>query len=111
VVNGIFPPWIDKHFPGLSTPEAVYRAGMNCWTTLRSLFSESGYRYDKILVAIGDHELDDNYWAPNGSKTLSVPQFRNSFTDSLYKDSDGKYIFENGFIGTAPPTPYGTPFQ
>jgi len=107
--NWNVPSWIDKHFPGLSAPEAVYRAGMNCWTTVKSLFADSGY--GKILVAIGDHELGDNYWAPNDSKTRSVPQFRKSFTDSLYKDSDGKYTFENGFIGAAPPTPYGTPFE
>jgi uncharacterized protein YneR len=101
--------WIDKHFPGLSAKEAVYQAGVNCYSTMRKLFADSGY--GKILVAIGDHELGDNYWAPNDSKTLSIPDFRKSFTDALYRDSDGKYIFENGFIGTAPPTPYGTPFE
>ena len=53
---------------------------------MKSLFADSGY--DKILVAIGDHELGDNYWAPNDSKTLSVPEFRKSFTDALYNTTD-----------------------
>ena len=68
------PAWINKHFPGLSAEEAVYKAGMNCYSTMKKVFAKSGY--DKILVAIGDHELGDNYWAPNDSKTLSVPEFR-----------------------------------
>jgi len=71
------PTWIDKHFSGLSASEAVFRAGMICWTTMKSLFADSGY--GKILVAIGDHELGDNYWAPNNSKTDSVSQFRKIF--------------------------------
>ena len=103
------PAWINKHFPGLSAEEAVYKAGMNCYSTMKKVFAKSGY--DKILVAIGDHELGDNYWAPNDSKTRTVPEFRRSFVDALYKDSAGMYIFDNAFIGTAPPTPYGTPFE
>ena len=100
--------WIEKNFPGLSAKEAVYKGGMNCYSTVKSLFADSGY--DKILVAIGDHELGDNYWAPNDSKTRSIPEFRKSFTDALYKNAtDGTYIFEKyGLIGKAPPTPYGT---
>jgi hypothetical protein len=78
--------WINKHYPGLSVQEAVYKAGTNCWTTMKSLFSDAGY--DKILVAIGDHEIGDNYWAPNDSKTLSLPQFRESFKRALYFDND-----------------------
>jgi len=58
---------------------------------MKSLFADSS-SYDRILVAIGDHELGDNYRAPNDSKTLSFPQFRKAFTDSLYKDSDGAEI-------------------
>lgn len=69
-----------------------------------SLFVASGY--EKILVAIWDQELGDNEWASKNSKTLSVPH-----TDSLYKESDGNYMFENGFIGKTPHTPHGTPFE
>lgn len=49
--------WVDQHFPGLSPQEAVYKAGINCYGTIRRLFSDSGY--DKILVSIGDHELGE----------------------------------------------------
>lgn len=47
--------YIDDNFPGKTPQEAVYEAGMNCYTTMRELFDEAGY--DKFLMAVGDHEL------------------------------------------------------
>ena len=76
--------WIDKHYPGHTPQEAVLYAGSNCYTTARTLFAEAGY--DKILVAVGDHELGDNYWAPRNSKTTSLHQFRQYFAKALYTD-------------------------
>lgn len=103
--------WRNKFYPNLSIQEAVYKAGMNCWTTMKSLFADAGY--DKILVAVGDHEIGDNYWAPNDSKTLSLPQFRESFKRALYFDNNtpGNHIYANKAIGDAPATPYGTEFE
>jgi len=49
--------WIKKHFPGHSTQDAVYKAGINCYGTIKNLFSSAGY--EKILVAVGDHELGE----------------------------------------------------
>jgi hypothetical protein len=51
--------WIDRVMPGLSREEAVYTAGINCYSTIRNLFQASGY--EKILVAVGDHELGEFY--------------------------------------------------
>ena len=49
--------WVDKHFPGYSIQDAVYQAGINCYSTIKNLFSSSGY--NKVLAAIGDHELGE----------------------------------------------------
>lgn len=51
------PEWINKYFPGHSTQDAVYKAGINCYGTIKNLFSSAGY--EKILVAVGDHELGE----------------------------------------------------
>ena len=53
------PDWINKFMPGLTREEAVYTAGINCYSTIRNLFQASGY--EKILVAVGDHELGEFY--------------------------------------------------
>lgn len=47
--------WVDNNFPGHSIQDAVYKAGINCYSTVRNLFTEAGY--EKILISIGDHEL------------------------------------------------------
>ncbi len=39
----------------LSIKQGIDIAGTNCYSTVKRLFSEAGY--DKILVAIGDHEI------------------------------------------------------
>ena len=46
--------WIDKFSPNTSPQEAVFKAGTNCYKTVKNLFSQSGY--DKILVGIGDRK-------------------------------------------------------
>lgn len=47
--------WVNEHFPGDSIQDAVYNAGINCYGTIKNLFSSAGY--EKLLVSIGDHEL------------------------------------------------------
>ena len=55
------PDWINKLIPGLTREEAVYTAGINyCYSTIRNLFQASS-GYEKILVAVGDHELGEFY--------------------------------------------------
>ena len=48
---------INKYFPGSSAQDAVYKSGINCYGTIKNLFSSAGY--EKILVAVGDHELGE----------------------------------------------------
>jgi len=103
--------WVNKHFPGYSIQAAVYKAGINCYGTLKKLYSSAGYK--KLLVSIGDHELGDNYWGPHGAdaKTDSLTQFRASFVQALYKHPNtNKYIFKNR-IGNTQATPRGTDYE
>ena len=102
--------WINKFFPGLPPKEAVWKGGINCYSTIKSLFAESGY--ETFFLAIGDHELGDNYWGPKSDKTDSLPEYRQSFAKALYMHPEsGEYLFKNDFIGNAPPTPYDTEFE
>lgn len=39
----------------LSNNEAITAGGINCYSTIKRIFSEAGY--DKLLVGVGDHEL------------------------------------------------------
>jgi len=101
--------WIDKHYPGYTPQEAVLQGGLNCYNTVRTLFTEAGY--DDILVAVGDHELGDNGWNPGSNKTLSLPQYRQSFTEALYNDPvTGEFRYSDK-IGKVESTPHNTVFE
>lgn len=99
-----------ERFPDANNPQdTVLEAGKNCYGTMKAMFSDAGY--DRILVAIGDHELGDNGWRPNGPKTLSVPQYRESFVRALYFDREtNQYIYKEK-IGNIPSTPWHTEFK
>ena len=102
--------WIDKFMPGKSPQQAVYDASVNCFTAIKKVFHEVGY--EKILYALGDHEIGDNPWQPNTAHTNSLDQYRKGFVESLYFDpTSGEYIYKNMKLGNTHLTPYGTPFQ
>ena len=42
---------------GMTNNETIALGGKNCYSTTKRLFEEAGY--DKILVALGDHELGE----------------------------------------------------
>lgn len=101
--------FINKTFPGYSPQESVLEAGTNCFGTIRQIFEESGW--DKLLIAVGDHELGDNYWEAGGSKLASLPYFREAFSNSFYGYGDnGKLKYMNS-IGNADSRPKGTVFE
>ena len=101
--------YIKKHFPNLSIAQAVYRASINCYTTLRSLFTEAGY--DKILMAVGDHELGDNGWFAGSDKANALESFRNGFRFGFNSDQKNYRFLYGGWIGQGssrvPTTPIG----
>lgn len=107
------PDFIQKFNASLmdNPQEVVLQAGINCYTTTKKLFSEAGY--DRFLMAVGDHELGGNNWSPKGSKTLSLPEFRESFVKGFNRDPE-----TNEFLYTTPigpgdvsATPRGTIFE
>jgi len=100
--------FIEKINSELSPQEAVLLAGRNCYGTMKKLFAQAGY--EKILVAVGDHELGGNSWKKNSQKVLSLPSYRQSFTKSLNRDSNGNFLYEEP-IGSAPSRPLGTAFD
>lgn len=102
--------WINKFMPGKSPKQAVYDASVNAFSTIKKSFNQVGY--DKILYALGDHELGDNPWQPNTAKVRSLSQYRKGFVQSLYLDQmNGEYIYKDMKLGNTFLTPYGTPFQ
>ncbi|GFH57818.1 hypothetical protein CTEN210_14294 [Chaetoceros tenuissimus] len=88
----------------------VYDASVNSFTTIKKIFNEVGY--DKILYALGDHEIGDNGWQPKSDHTNSLGQYHKGFVESLYLDpTSGEYIYKNLKLGNTHITPYGTPFE
>uniref|UniRef100_A0A7S3PU33 Laminin G domain-containing protein n=1 Tax=Chaetoceros debilis TaxID=122233 RepID=A0A7S3PU33_9STRA len=101
--------FVEKFSDADNPQDAVLEAGKNCYVTMRDMFYEAGY--ERILVAIGDHELGDNGWKPNDPKTLSVSQYRESFVRALYFDRETDQYMYKEKIGDAPSTPWHTEFR
>jgi len=95
----------------LGLEETVLRAGRNCYGTVIDLFANAGY--EKILVAIGDHELGGNAWRPtkNNEKNRLQPQFRQSFSNEFNKNSSTQDFLFQESIGKATSSPEGTPYN
>uniref|UniRef100_A0A7S3QJ37 Laminin G domain-containing protein n=1 Tax=Chaetoceros debilis TaxID=122233 RepID=A0A7S3QJ37_9STRA len=102
------PDYINKYFPGMTNAEAVLKAGNNCFGTIRSLFTDAGY--EKVLVAVGDHELGDNYWISGDHKTKSLPQFREAFSNAFNSNQAGSFKYEE-MIGSVNARPIGTIYE
>lgn len=72
------------------------------------LFNKAGY--SKVLMAVGDHELGDDGWAPNSDKTKSITEYRHSLAKEFNRDPEtGAFLFSDT-IGNADSSPLGTPF-
>lgn len=99
----------NNFFPEMEREEVVLTAGKNCFSTIRKLFKKIGW--NKLLIAIGDHELGDNDWVAGSNKVKFLPAFRKAFVDSLYRDYETGYFMYSKKIGDAPSTPWGSEFQ
>jgi hypothetical protein len=100
----------NKHYyPGMNKKKIVEIAGKNCFSTIRTLFENAGWK--KIFIAIGDHEIGDNDWLPGSDKVNLLPTFRKAFVDAMYRDYDTGYYMYLKKIGNAPSTPWGSDFQ
>jgi len=106
--------WDTKEFaeiykPELTVKERILEAARNCHGTMKDVFAQAGY--DKILMAIGDHEYGGNRWNENSDKVKSLAEFRKGFAESYNMvPITGEYIF-NEPIGREPCRPVGTDFE
>ncbi len=102
--------YINSHYPGLSAQDAIYKASMYCYTSLRKLFNQAGY--DKILMAIGDHEIGDNGWFAKTPHGRLVNEFQRGFRDGFNTNHvDGSFYYGGrlkGIYNQVPKTPLGT---
>ena len=66
----------------ITKEESIYEAGLNCYKSVRKLFSTAGY--DTLLATVGDHEIGGNGgFRVSGpkSKLSTVPEYRKAFAD------------------------------
>lgn len=102
--------YINRFYPGLSAQDVIYKASKHCYTSLRKLFNQAGY--EKILMAIGDHEIGDNGWFAKTPHGRLINEFRRGFQDGFNTNhADGSFYYGGRFKGTynqVPKTPLGT---
>jgi len=102
--------FIESFSPNSTPQEVVLRAGKNCYTTMRELYRKAGY--EKILIAVGDHELGGNQWGQEirANKVNSLLQYRQVFVEGFNKEATGEFRYQTN-IGEKPPNPKGTVFE
>ena len=54
----------------LTNNEAIAIAGKNCYSTMKRVFSKAGY--DKVLLALGDHELGELFFMYSSDVAFSI---------------------------------------
>ncbi|ARN57400.1 LamG domain-containing protein [Sedimentisphaera salicampi] len=105
--------WDTKRFrnnysPNLSPEETVLKAGHYCYEGMLNAFAKGGY--DKIIMAVGDHEMGDNPWPAGSMVSKLQPEFREAFAKEFNYDENGEFIYDKP-IGDAPSRPLGTKYQ
>lgn len=103
-----FPAFIRKFKPGLTPQEAILQAGHRCYSGMIDVFRQGGY--ERLLMAVGDHELGDNPWPAKTSKARCQPQFRETFAREFNRRPDGSFRWDRP-VGDAPARPVGTPYE
>lgn len=105
--------YINKFFEGKTPAQAVYQAGLNCYSGLRKLFNEAGY--NDTMMSLGDHEYGDNGWFKGERKTAVIEEYRQAFRDAFNSNqSDGTFLYKGSLqdgsreVAT---TPWGTTHQ
>jgi len=106
--------WDTKEFAikfesELEVRDRILQAGRNCYGTTKKLFKEAGYEH--MLMAVGDHELGGNRWAPGSVKSDSLDVFRQGLYEGFNEEpTTGLFLF-NKAIGSAPSRPMKTQFR
>ena len=70
-------------FGNANTPldQELRAAAESYYSWVRTLFRESGV--DKVVAALGDHDIGDNNWKVGSAKAQSVPTMKSAFSDAL----------------------------
>ncbi len=103
------PGFIKKFNPELSAEQSILQAGELCYTGMVDTFKKGGY--DKLLMAIGDHEVGDDPWPVGSDVSRYQPQFRKAFAEVFNFFPDGSSFKYNKKVGTADPRPLGTRYE
>ncbi|GFH44387.1 hypothetical protein CTEN210_00861 [Chaetoceros tenuissimus] len=100
----------DKLDPngGMTEQQVILQAGRNCYSTMKNLFTESGF--ENMLVALGDHEIGGNAWQRDSLKVNSLSLFRQGFVEGFNLNANGDFIYGDLF-GTVDARPFGTDFE
>jgi len=101
--------WISRFAPGGSQEEAIRNVCKIVYGNLKKRFEENGF--DRILVAVGDHEIgDDSNWKTSSEVSHLLPVYRDAFQEIWNKDRQGIFIFSEP-VGSAESRPVGTPWE
>ncbi len=103
------PEFIKRKFPGLSAEEAILKAGHLCYSGMINSFKQGGY--SKLIMAVGDHEVGDNPWAPGSAVSRCQPQFREAFASAFNINPDGGDFRHGDAVGNAASRPLGTKYE
>ncbi len=103
------PKFIRKFNPELSPEQTILQAGKLCYMGMIDTFQKGGY--DKLLMAVGDHEVGDNPWPAGSAVSRYQPQFRETFAKSFNYSSGGASFKYTKKIGTADSRPLGTKYE
>ncbi|MBN3039933.1 MAG: metallophosphoesterase [Candidatus Omnitrophica bacterium] len=101
--------FINDYDPNLRPEQSVLEAGHYCYTGMIDSFKRGGY--DKLLMAVGDHELGDNPWPRDSLVANLQPKFRQVFSEAFnFNPDNGKFLYDYK-VGLADPRPLGTRYE
>jgi hypothetical protein len=72
-------------YPDLTDEEVIRVASHLCYGGLRNATAAAGY--DRLIVAVGDHEIGDNPWRKGSDVAKLVPEFRAGHADVFNEEA------------------------
>jgi hypothetical protein len=103
------PKFIKKFNANLTPKQAILQAGKLSYTGMIDTFQRGGY--DKLIMAVGDHEMGDNPWPVGSDVSKYQAEFRESFANAFNYSTDGSTFKYNDKIGSADSRPLGTMYE
>ncbi|NQY62802.1 MAG: metallophosphoesterase [Alteromonadaceae bacterium] len=103
------PKFIKKFNANLSPKQAILQAGKRSYAGMIDTFQRGGY--DKLIMAVGDHEVGDNPWPVASDVSKYQAEFRESFANAFNYSTDGSTFKYSDKIGSADSRPLGTIYE